>query len=111
MPIPSHDDELAAGVAAHAAKIAEAAGTSNSPNKKYRRGIDEAAAIVAERSQRPFSARACATPTCRASMLAACPCSPTRTCTPSPTSASIAATVHYGRDDGRTCKRRVEAHL
>jgi hypothetical protein len=37
------------------AEIAAAAGASSSPNKEYRRRLDEAADIVAKRSDAPFS--------------------------------------------------------
>ena len=37
------------------AEIAAAAGASSSANKEYRRRLDDAADIVAKRSERPFS--------------------------------------------------------
>jgi hypothetical protein len=48
-------DELAVAVAAHAAKLAEIAGTSGSPNAKYRHRIDDAARIIAMRIGVSFS--------------------------------------------------------
>jgi hypothetical protein len=51
MPLPPlHEIE-----AAYAAEIAEAAGTSGSPNAKYRHRLDPAADIITERSGVPIS--------------------------------------------------------
>jgi len=51
------DDAIAASIAAYAAEIAKAAGTSASANAKYRHRIDAAAEIIARRSGAPFSAQ------------------------------------------------------
>ena len=58
MPDQEYDDvAVAASIAAHAAQLAEAAGTSASPKAKYCRRIDDAAEIIARRSGAPFSSK------------------------------------------------------
>ena len=71
-------------------KSREAAGTSGSPNAKYRHRLDPAADIITERSGVPISGTPYASRTCRASTSGASPCSPKRTYIASPTSGSTA---------------------